>query len=104
MPLAKRIKTWWRLGRDWWLRQWQHIRPGPEARRGAIWGTLAAAAACVFIAGLYAHTGFGYAFDFSLAIGFAALVIPIVALAVALILTIARHLPRMATGWIVGAC
>jgi dienelactone hydrolase len=89
---------------DWCGRQWQRIRPGPEARRGAVWGTLVAAAACVAIAGLYARTGFGYAFDFALATVFVAVLIPLVALAVALLLTIARKLPRMATGMIVGSC
>jgi len=103
MPLTHRIKTWWQVSAAWCVRQWTMIRPGPEARRGAVWGTLAAAAACVAIAGLYARTGFGYAFDFALAILFAAVLIPLVALAVALLLTIARHLPRRATGVIVGA-
>jgi dienelactone hydrolase len=63
-----------------------------------------AAAICVVIAGLYARTGFGYAFDFALAILVAALLIPLIGLAVALLLTIARKLPRMATGIIVGSC
>jgi dienelactone hydrolase len=58
----------------------------------------------VAIAGLYARTGFGYAFDFAFAILFAAVLIPLVALAVALLLTIARKLPRMATGTMVGSC
>ena len=80
------------------------IRPGPEARRGAVWGTLAAAAACVVIAGLYLRTGFGYAFDFAFAVVVAAVLIPLVAVIVALLLTIARKLPRMATGMIVGSC
>ena len=70
MPLTHRIKTWWQVSAAWCVRQWTMIRPGPEARRGAVWGTLAAAAACVAIAGLYARTGFGYAFDFALAILF----------------------------------
>jgi hypothetical protein len=69
-----------------------------------VWGTLAAAAVCTVIAGLYARTGFGYAFDFAFAFVFAALLIPLVALAVALLLTIARRLPRMATGMMIGSC
>jgi dienelactone hydrolase len=80
------------------------IRPGPEARRGAVWGTLAAAAACVVIAGIYLRTGFGYAFDFTFAVVVAAVLIPLVAVIVALLLTIARKLPRMATGMMVGSC
>ena len=70
--------------------------PGSAPRRG-LGNARAAAAICVVIAGLYAQTGFGYAFDFALAIVFAAVLIPLVMLAVALLLTIARKLPRMAT-------
>jgi dienelactone hydrolase len=103
-PLRARAKLWWRKRRDWCGRQWRQIRPGPEARRGAVWGTLAAAALCVVIAGLYLRSGFGYAFDFAFAIVFAAVLIPLMALAIALLLTIARKLPRMATGMIVGSC
>ena len=99
-----RAKVWWRIVRNWCAQQWSAIRPGPEARRGAVWGTLGAAAACVVIGGLYLRTGFGYAFDFAFAIVVAALLIPLTALAVALLLTIFRKLPRMSTGMIVGSC
>ncbi len=102
--LTHRVRLWWRILCEWCARHWAAIRPGPEARRGAVWGALAAAAACVVIAGLYLRTGFGYAFDFAFAAVVAALLIPLVALAVALLLTIARKLPRMATGMIVGSC
>jgi dienelactone hydrolase len=89
--------------RNSWSRNWAAIRPGPEVRRGAVGGTLAAAAVCVVIAGLYLRTGFGYAFDFVFAIVFAAVLIPLIALLVALFLTIARKLPRFATGMIVAS-
>src|SRR5580658_6004958 len=85
--LRCRVKGWWRIGMDWCGRQWRQIRPGPEARRGAVWGTLAAAAVCVVVGGLYLRSGFGYAFDFAFAIAFAALLIPLTMLAVALLLT-----------------
>ncbi len=97
-------KSRWRRLRDWGARQWAAIRPGREARRGAVWGTLAAAAICVVIGGLYIQTGFGYLFDFAFCILFAALFIPVVALLVMLLLSIARKLPRSATGVIVGSC
>jgi hypothetical protein len=103
-PLRTRVKSWWRRQMGWCARQWRQIRPGPEARRGAVWGTLAAAAVCVVIAGLYARTGFGYVFDFALAIVCAAVLIPLIGLTAALLLTIARKLPRMATGLVVGSC
>src|SRR5215470_6887260 len=102
--LRNRVKFLWRKLRDWRARHWSVIRPGPEARRGAVWGTLAAAAACVIIAGLYLKTGFGYAFDFAFAIVVAALVIPLTAVLVAFLLTIFRKLPRWATGFIIGSC
>jgi len=95
---------WLARVKAWFAGQWKQIRPGPEARRGAVWGTLAASAACVILAGLYMQTGFGYLFDFALALIGAALVIPLVMLTVALLLTIARHLPRLATGMMIGAC
>jgi dienelactone hydrolase len=104
MSLWTRTKTVWLKVKEWWLRNWLAIRPGPEARRGAVWGTLAAAAACVVIGGLYLQTGFGYAFDFAFALLFAALCIPLTMLAVALVLTILRKLPRLATGIIIGCC
>jgi hypothetical protein len=98
-----RVQDVWRKVRVWWTKNWDLIRPGPEVRRGAVWGTLAAAAATVVIAGLYLRTGFGYAFDFAFAILFAALCIPLTALGVVLLLTMLRKLPRWATGWIIGS-
>jgi hypothetical protein len=97
-------KSWWRRLRDWCSAQWAAIRPGPEARRGGVWGTLAAAAICVVIGGLYIQSGFGYVFDFVFCILFAAIFIPLVALLVMLLLSIARKLPRYPTGVIVGSC
>ena len=75
-----------RLGRfkNWSASQWAAIRPGPEARRGAVWGTLTAATITIIIGGLYISTGFGYLFDFAFCILFAALIIPLIALIVAL--------------------
>ncbi len=102
--LRMRARLWWRKVRDWGARYWIAIRPGPEARRGAVWGAVAAAAACVVIAGLYLRTGFGYAFDFAFSIAFAALLVPLVAVVVALLLTISRKLPRLATGMMFGSC
>ena len=99
-----RAKDVWLKVRVWWFKNWMLIRPGPESRRGAVWGTLAAAAATVVIGGLYLRTGFGYVFDFAFAALFAALCIPLTALAVMLLLTMLRKLPRLASGLVVGAC
>ncbi len=97
-------KSHWRRFRGWCSVQWAAIRPGPEATRGAVYGTLAAATVCVIVSGLYLRTGFGYFFDFALCILFVALFIPLVALLVSLLFTIIRHLPRFATGLIIGSC
>jgi len=97
-------KSLWRRLRDWSSHQWEAIRPGREARRGAVWGTLGAAVVSVIIGGLYIQTGFGYLFDFAFCILFAAILIPLVALLVVLLLSIFRKLPRFATGVIVGSC
>ena len=94
----------WRMVRDWSSRHWAAIRPGPEARRGAVWGTLAAASVCVIIGGIYLQSGFGYLFDFAFCIVFAVLFIPLAALLVALLITIFRRLPRFPTGFIIGSC
>ena len=99
-----RARNMWLRIKQWWKWNWILIHPGPEVRRGAVWGALAAATACVVIGGLWLKTGFGYAFDFAFAILFAALCIPLTMLAVMLLLTIARNLPRLATGMIVGSC
>jgi len=103
MSLWTRTKDVWLKVKVWWSKNWSLIRPGPEVRRGAVWGTLAAAVATVVIAGLVLKTGFGYAFDFAFAILFAALCIPLTALGVVLLLTILRKLPRWAAGWIIGS-
>jgi dienelactone hydrolase len=97
-------KDVWLKVKVWWSKNWMLIRPGPEVRRGVVWGTLAAAAATVVIAGLCMRTGFGYAFDFAFAVLFAALCIPLIMLGVMLLLTILRKLPRLATGTVMGCC
>src|SRR6266567_508440 len=104
MDLGTRAKSVWLWITEWWKRNWVLIRPGPEVRRGVVWGTLAAAAACVVIAGLCLRTGFGYGFDFGFAILFAAICIPLTMLGVMLLLTITRKLPRVATGMVIGCC
>src|SRR5215472_2236341 len=103
MSLWARGKDLWLEVKVWWSKNWMLIRPGPEVRRGVVWGTFAAALANVIIRGLVLKTGFGYAFDFAFAIVFAGLCIPLTALGVVLALSILRKLPRWATGWIIGS-
>ncbi|HKW56220.1 MAG TPA: hypothetical protein VJN42_02595 [Candidatus Acidoferrum sp.] len=97
-------KSRWRRLREWCSRKWATIRLGPEARRGAIWGTLVAAALTVVAGGLYLHTGFGYLFDFAFCIVSATILIPLVALLVSLLIVIFRKLPPFSTGLILGSC
>ena len=88
---------------SWFSRFWKDIRPGPEARRGAAWGAIAAAFVALIIAGWCMNTGFGRWIDlaFSLAVG--ALIVLISAGVVPLLLTIFRKLPRLASGLIFGS-
>jgi len=90
--------------RNWWRRAWSNIRPGPEARKGGVWGVLAAALWAAVIGGHYLESGFGPWIDYAFAFAVAALGIPLAALVVILLLTLFRKLPRLATGFILGAC
>lgn len=102
-PDSARV-SWWRRFRGWCGKKWAEVRLGPEARRGAVWGTLVAAAISVIAGGLCLRTGFGYLFDFAFCILFAAIFIPLTALLVSLLIAIFRKLPRFSTGLIVGSC
>jgi dienelactone hydrolase len=92
----------WRIVSIWFVRTCVSIRPGPETRRGAVWGTLVAVAATVMAATLSMHTGFGYAFDFVFSTIVAAVVIGTAMLLIFLLMTLGRRLPRLATGFVVG--
>ncbi|HEV8040663.1 MAG TPA: hypothetical protein VGP62_17460 [Bryobacteraceae bacterium] len=99
-----RIRHRWSQLRDWRRRTWINIRPGPEARRGAAWAVIAAAAWAAIVGGIYLESGFSRWIDLPFAIAVAAIGIPLVAILVAFLLTLLRKLPRLATGFIVGGC
>lgn len=99
-----RIKERWRVVRDWCGRAWANIRPGPEARMGAVWGAIAVALWIAIVGGTYLKSGFGLPIDIAFALTIAVLGIPLVALLVALLLTIMRKLPRMFSGLLIAAC
>ena len=99
-----RIKERWRSVRDWCGRTWDKIRPGPEARKGAIWGAIAVALWIAIVAGIYLQSGFGLAIDIAFALTVAALGVPLVMLAVWLIITLLRKLPRWFSGFLIGVC
>ena len=101
-----RIRTcvvkWARAIGHWFSQLWTDIRPGPEARRGAIWGSLAAAFLWAIVVGRYMKTGFGLWFDLGFCLLAGALIILISTALVPLLLTILRKLPRLASGIIFG--
>src|SRR5579863_2018337 len=99
-----RIKERWRALRDWSTRAWANIRPGPEARRGALWGAILVALWIAIVAGIYFQSGFGLPIDLAFTLTVAALGIPLVALLVWLILTMLRKLPRIFTGILIAVC
>src|ERR1700748_3800993 len=91
----------------WWKRTWHSIwdpiKPGKEAAKGAYWAALATVVWAAVVGGLNVKSGFGLTIDFLFAFLVAALGIPLVALVAALLLTIFRHLPRLLSGFFVGA-
>ncbi len=99
-----RIKDRWRAIRDWSSSAWSNIRPGPEARKGATWGAILVALWIAIVGGVYLQSGFGLAIDIAFALTVAALGVPLVALAVWLLLTILRKLPRFFSGFLIGVC
>lgn len=104
LTFRARIRNRWNQLRDWWRRIWSNIRPGPEAYRGAVWAIIAAAAWAAVVAGRALQSGFGLWIDFPFAIAVAAIGVPLIAVIVALLLTIFRRLPRLRSGFIFGAC
>ena len=86
-----RIKERWRAFRDWAARSWALIRPGREARRGALWGAFLVAFAIALVGGIYLQSGFGLAIDLAFAFTVALLGVPVVALIVWLLMTFAAQ-------------
>ncbi len=102
-PFRQRILSLWRAAARWFSRIWADVCPGPEARRGAVWGSISAASVCTLIAGRYLNTGFGLWIDILFCIVVAALLILVSAGLVSLLLTILRKLPRLVSGLIFGS-
>ena len=100
--IRTRVALWARAIGHWFSRLWADIRPGPEARRGAIRGSLAAAFLWAIAVGRYMKSGFGLWFDLGFCLVAGALIILISIALVPLLLTILRKLPRLASGIIFG--
>jgi len=101
--LRQRIVNLWRNVAARFSRFWTDLRPGPEARGGAAWGSILAAFVGALIAGRYMNTGFGLWIDFLFCLAVGALLILISAGLVPLLLTILRKLPRLVSGVIFGS-
>ncbi len=101
--LAARVRGGWNKIRDAWLRAWRNIRPGPEARKGATWAAIATVSWAAIIGSLNLKSGFGFWVDLLFALLIAGVGITLIALIFALLLTIFRKLPRMLSGFFVGA-
>ncbi len=104
MRIVAWIKARWRAFCDWSSRAWANIRPGPETRKGVVWGAIAVALWIAIVGGIYLKSGFGRAIDLTFAFMIALLGVPLVALLIALLLTILRKLPRILSGIVIGAC
>lgn len=98
------LKRWWGRFRDWWLQVWTIIRPGPETRRGVFWAAAVTAVAAACLGGLDLESGFGLWIDIPFAFLVAGLGISLVALLTAFLLSILRHLPKLLSGVVIGAC
>jgi dienelactone hydrolase len=101
--LRKRLVELRRSVAVWLSRFWTDVRPGPEARRGAVWGSISAALVAALISGRYIRSGFGLWIDFLFCLAVGALLILISAGLVPLLLTILRKLPRLVSGMILGS-
>jgi hypothetical protein len=82
---------------------WRDIRPGPEAARGIIWGSFAAAAFWTIASAISVRTGLGVVPDLLIALVVAAIIVAVSALLVWLLMTAARHLPRWTVGFLIGS-
>ncbi|HLJ48403.1 MAG TPA: hypothetical protein VKU01_20450 [Bryobacteraceae bacterium] len=102
--LWTKTKNLWRRIANWWRATWIKVRPGAEARKGAIWAALLTAAFAAGIGGYFLESGFGLAADLAFAFVVGALTISLILLLVALLMTIFRRLPRVATGLLFGVC
>jgi dienelactone hydrolase len=92
------VRVWRRL-----VSFWHDIRPGPEAARGIIWGSFAAAAFWTVAFAVAVRTGLGVIPDVLLAFVLAALIVAASALLVWLLMTAARRLPRWTIGFLIGS-
>ena len=100
IPSAAR-KLWLRV-KSWSARIWGELRPGPEVRRGAVWGCALAAVPALVVAVRFVKLGFGWWVNVLFVVVAAAILMLLAVAVVPLLLTIFRKLPRLASGIVCG--
>ncbi|MBV9612718.1 MAG: hypothetical protein JO091_09600 [Acidobacteriaceae bacterium] len=98
-----RVRNAWQTARQRSLSFWANVKPGPEALKGALWAAILTVLWAVVIGGVNLKSGFGLAYDLAFALLVAVLGIAAVVLAIALLFTLIRKLPRLVSGFFIGA-
>ena len=80
---------------------WRAVKPVHEAHHGALWAATGASVVALLVGGFNLKSGFGLWVDLSLLFAAAAIGLPLVAIAVALVLTLVRKIPRLGAGVLV---
>jgi hypothetical protein len=93
----------WRRAHSSCAGAWAAIRPGPEARRGAVYGCLGAAAVATAIETTYINLGWGPWLDLAFCLVAATIIVSAVALVVRALLFLGARLPASETALMVGA-
>jgi len=99
----ERFAAVWRRARAWISNFWRDIKPGPEARKGAVWAAIATVIWAAIIGGINLKSGFGLAADLLFALVIAALAVPLVAAVFVLLVALLRRLQRWTAGIFLGA-
>lgn len=81
---------------------WRSLKPVHEAHHGALWASLGASLIAVVVGGFNFKSGFGTTIDLAVVFIAAAIGVPLVAIAVVLLLTLLRKIPRLAAGVVAG--
>ncbi len=83
------------------VEKWRSLKPVHEAHHGTLWAAFAASIVALVVAGFTLKSGFGLGIDLAVVFVAAAIGLPVVALTVAVVLTLLRKIPRLAAGVIV---
>lgn len=81
---------------------WRSLKPVHEAHHGVLWAAVCASLIAVVVGGFNLKSGFGIVVDLAVVFIGAAIGVPLIAIAVVLILTLLRKIPRLAAGVVSG--